>query len=218
VQSPWLQIPLADYEAHMASFDVDQAGLLAEVFSTVLRRFRPPSVAVVGCAGGNGFDRIDPHTTTRVVGIDINPEYLDATARRHSEEFGQLILHNADIAGDGVHLEPVDLIYAALILEYVDPAAALPNLMSICREAGHLVVVLQLPSLSLATITPTPIPTIMRLASIIRLVDPLTVVDIARSIGFTHLESTWVTSSRGKQFAVQIYHRPPDQTRAECGH
>jgi hypothetical protein len=209
VQSPWLQIPLADYEAHMASPEVDQARLLADVFSTVLRRFRPVSAAVIGCAGGNGFDRIDPRTTTRVVGMDINPEYLDATARRHSAKFSQLVLHNADIAGDEVHLEAVDLSYAALVLEYVDLATAVRNLLSICRVAGHMVAVLQLPSSSLAAITPTAVPSIMRLTPFMKLVDPLALEEVAKSIGFELMESTRVTSSMGKQFAIHVYQRRP---------
>jgi SAM-dependent methyltransferase len=209
VQSPWLQIPLADYEAHMAASNVNQASLLAEVFSTVLRRYRPASVAVIGCAGGNGFDRIDPGTTTRVVGLDINQEYLDATARRYSEEFRELVLRNADIAGDDLHLEPVDLSYAALILEYVDVAAALRNLLSICREAGHLVAVLQRPTSPLPAITPTTIPSMMSLAAAMKVVDPLALVDAARGIGFALRESASVTSSGGKQFAIHVYQRLP---------
>jgi SAM-dependent methyltransferase len=193
----------------MACADVAQASLLAEVFSTVLRRFRPASVAIIGCAGGNGFDRIDPHTTTRVVGLDINPEYLEATAQRYSDNFTELVLRNADVAGVELNLAPVDLSYAALILEYVDVAAALRNLLAICREAGHLVVVLQLPSAALPAITPTAVPTIMRLAPVMKLVDPLALVEVARGIGFALRESTSVTSGAGKQFAIHIYQRLP---------
>jgi SAM-dependent methyltransferase len=193
----------------MACADVAQASLLAEVFSTVLRRFRPASVAIIGCAGGNGFDRIDPHTTTRVVGLDINPEYLEATAQRYSDNFTELVLRNADVAGVELNLAPVDLSYAALILEYVDVAAALRNLLAICREAGHLVVVLQLPSAALPAITPTAVPTIMRLAPVMNLVDPLALVEVAGGIGFALRESTSVTSGAGKQFAIHIYQRLP---------
>jgi SAM-dependent methyltransferase len=208
MQSPWLHIPLADYEAHMGSSDVAQTGLLADVFASVLRRYRPASVAVIGCAGGNGFDRIDPRTTARVIGMDINPEYLDATARRHSGSFREFVLHNADIAGDKPLLEPVDLSYAALVLEYVDVEAALRNLWSLCRETGRLVAVLQLPSAPLPAITPTAIPTIKRLAAVMKLVDPRALVELAGGIGFALLESTRVTSSTGKQFAVHVYQRP----------
>ena len=193
----------------MAAANVNQASLLAEVFSSVLRRYRPASVAVIGCAGGNGFDRLDPRTTTRVVGLDINPQYLDATAKRYADAFRELVLHNADIAGDELHLEPVDLSYAALILEYVDVAAALRNLLSICREAGHLVAVLQRPSSPLPAITPTIVPSILGLAAVMKLVDPLALVEVARGIGFALRESTSVTSSTGKQFAIHVYQRPP---------
>ena len=75
--NPWLGIPLSDYEAHMALPEVAQAKLLADVFHSVLAARRPSSVAVIGCAGGNGFDRIDTSITKRVVGVDINPEYVD---------------------------------------------------------------------------------------------------------------------------------------------
>jgi SAM-dependent methyltransferase len=212
MQSPWLQIPLADYEAHMAAPNVDQAILLADAFSAVLRRFSPTSIAVIGCAGGNGFDRIDPRATSRVVCVDINPEYLDATARRHSASFSNFILCNADIGGEALDLEPVDLGYAALVFEYVDVAGALRNLFSICRAAGHLVAVLQLPSASLAAITPTAIASIGRLAPAMKLVDPSALAELARSVGFSLLESTQVTSSAGKAFAIQVYQRPPTNT------
>jgi hypothetical protein len=58
-----------------------------------------------------------------------------------------------------------------------------------------LVAVLQLPSTSLAAITPTAIPTIMRLAPVMKLVDPLALVEVARSIGFALVQSTRVTSA-----------------------
>jgi SAM-dependent methyltransferase len=207
--SPWLQIPLADYEAHMASSNVDQASLLADVLSTALQRFRPPSVAVIGCAGGNGFERIDPAVTGRVVGVDLNPDYLDATARRYWGRFEDLVLCNADIAGEELQGEPVDLIYAALIFEYVDMSAALRNLSSQCRQAGHLVAVLQLPSLQAPAITPTGVATVRCLASAMTLVDPSALVEGARASGFALAEFTMVTSSAGKQFAVQIYQMQP---------
>jgi SAM-dependent methyltransferase len=213
MESPWLQIPLADYEAHMAAPNVDQAVLLADAFSAVLRKFQPASVAVIGCAGGNGFDRIDPRTTPRVVGVDINPEYLDTNARRHSGSFRDFTLCNADIAGEALSLEPVDLGYAALVFESVDVARALTNLVSICRAAGHLVTVLQLPSASLAAITPTAIASIGRLAPAMKLVDPSALAELARSVGFVLLESTQVTSSAGKAFAIQVYQRLPTNMR-----
>jgi hypothetical protein len=88
-------------------------------------------------------------------------------------------------------------------------SAVLRNLSSQCRPAGHLVAVLQLPSLQTPAIAPTAVATIRCLASAMTLVDPPALVEGARASGFALGESTTITSSAGKQFAVQIYQMLP---------
>jgi hypothetical protein len=78
--SPWLSIPLADYERHMALPQVGQAAALASEFERLLREHRPAAVALLGCAGGNGLERVDPATTQRVVAPDLNPGYVAGAA------------------------------------------------------------------------------------------------------------------------------------------
>ncbi len=51
--NPWLHIPLADYEAHMALPEVAQAEMLAEELEIAIRRRVPDSCAIIGCVGGN---------------------------------------------------------------------------------------------------------------------------------------------------------------------
>ena len=72
MKNPWLDIPLADYEAHMALPHVDQASLLSDVFADALSKYSPRAAAILGCAGGNGLDRVDVKQTERVVCVDIN--------------------------------------------------------------------------------------------------------------------------------------------------
>ncbi len=97
MKNPWLEIPLADYEGHMALPEVAQATLLADVFEKALRKHAPASVSILGCAGGNGFDRIDPQVTTRVVGIDINPAYIAIARDRFQRRLLGLELIVADL-------------------------------------------------------------------------------------------------------------------------
>ena len=80
--NPWLTISAEDYEAHMASPEVGQLQVLNQLFKVVLEEHRPESMAVLGCSTGNGFEHIDPSTTRRVVGIDINPSYLAVARKR----------------------------------------------------------------------------------------------------------------------------------------
>lgn len=73
VSNPWLAVPLSDYEGHMNSQSVQQLGALRELFGRALAYTRPESVAVLGAAGGNGLEQMDPAITRRVCGIDVNP-------------------------------------------------------------------------------------------------------------------------------------------------
>jgi hypothetical protein len=45
MKNPWLDIPLSDYEGHMALPGVAQAQLLAEILAGQLRSLQPASLA-----------------------------------------------------------------------------------------------------------------------------------------------------------------------------
>jgi SAM-dependent methyltransferase len=191
----------------MSAPNVGQAQLLADVFSNALEAFRPTSVAVIGCAGGNGFERIDPLKVTRVVGVDINRKYLEIASSRFSERFKTLELHCSDISLAPLGIEPVELVYAALVFEYVNVPLALQHLFVSCRDGGHLVALLQLPSSGVPNVTPTAFGSVQRLSSILKYVDPLALQEMAHDTGFGLQHSAKVTSAAGKHFVVQTFVR-----------
>ena len=97
--NPWLSIPAADYEAHMADPAVRQTPFLDAVFARALAAHRPGTVAILGCATGTGLG----HLATRprrgpAVAIDLNPEYLAIARARHAASLSELILVQADAA------------------------------------------------------------------------------------------------------------------------
>lgn len=141
--NPWLSIPLADYEGHMSSVGVRQLAALSELFRRALETARPASVAVLGVAGGNGLEQVDGSVTKRVVGIDINPMYLEEVRRRFGMVAG-LELHCRDLGGLDLGVDPVDLVHAALVFEHVGVGAALENAISLVAAEGMLSVVLQM--------------------------------------------------------------------------
>jgi hypothetical protein len=69
ITSPWLDIPLADYEGHMALPQIAQARMLADELESAVRLHAPSSVAIIGCSGGNGFERLIGKTVERVAPI-----------------------------------------------------------------------------------------------------------------------------------------------------
>ncbi len=208
MRNPWLDIALADYEGHMSSPEVAQAPMIAGVFAELLQAYRPHSVAVIGCAGGNGFERIDRAQTARVVGVDINAIYLAEARRRFDAAFDTLELICADIAVDSaadpdpLGFAPVDLIFAALVFEYVEPRMVMPRLAARLRPGGRLAVLLQLPAVGIPAITPTFGARLAALAPLLQLVAPDAIAEAARAAGLTSLDTLQINLSTGKTFQL----------------
>ena len=205
MRSPWLDIPLADYEGHMSLPGIAQAEMLADEFANLLTEYSPPAVAVVGCAGGNGFDRISPKVTPRVVGVDINPTYIAEVSRRYASIIPNLELHVADIQQPGLSLAPVDLIYTALVFEYVELEPTLRTLKSICKPNGILAVVLQLQSLSETVVSPSPFASLQALVPVMRVVLPATLRAQAAQAGFLLQSLRHLTLQSRKEFRLQVF-------------
>jgi SAM-dependent methyltransferase len=205
MRSPWLDIPLQDYEGHMSLPRIGQADMLATQFAALLTEWTPLSAAVIGCAGGNGFDRVDVDVTRRMVGIDINPQYIQELAYRYGATIPGLELYVRDIQEPVDRIAPVDLIYAALVLEYVDPAPVLRNLRSICRPNGILATVLQRPSGPVASISDSPFASLRGLAPAMHLVSPEVLTGTARDAGFAPLASRQIALPSGKEFVAQVF-------------
>lgn len=170
MRNPWLDIPLAEYEGHMSLPGVAQAQLLAEVFDRMLKTHRPQSVAVIGCVGGNGFERIDPEVTRRVVGVDLNALYVEQVKARFHDRLLTLELVVGDVQTEEVAFPPVDLTFMGLVLEYVDVEVVLKRTRSLLRNGGILGTVIQLPSSSFANVTPSPFASLQSLGGFMRLV------------------------------------------------
>ena len=171
--NPWLSIPLGDYEGHMNHPSVRQLRALSDLFKHVVEQAKPRSVAVLGVAGGNGLEHLATTAVARVVAIDINMEYLEATRRRfnQSNHSAALELHCADLTIDQIRIAPVDLVHAALVFEHAGTENALENAVSLVGRHGRLSIVLQLPSAEQAPVTPTTFESIQALRDHFAFVD-----------------------------------------------
>jgi hypothetical protein len=202
MRNPWLDIPLAEYEGHMALPVVGQAEMLADELEFAVRQHSPKSIAVLGCAGGNGLDRLVGTGVERIVGIDINPAYVEAVRSRFRSRIPGLELHVADIQCTLPELAPVDLLFAALILEYVDVPMTMSRLQTLCTPGGALVIILQAASSSLEAVSPSPYKSIRLLAPVMHLLDQADVQNRAIAAGFSLASSRIVNLQSGKRFIV----------------
>jgi SAM-dependent methyltransferase len=208
MKNPWLDIPLSDYEAHIALPGVAQTQLLADILAGQLQSLQPTSLAVLGCAGGNCFERIDPDVTSRVIGVDLNGPYLKEARNRFGKSFRALELVEGDIQNDTIAFGPVELIYAALILEYVNVDATFLHLHRLLSPGGTLVTVIQLSNADIAAVTPSPYSSLQSLESIMRLIAPEFLTEDARRNCLTQTSSSTRQAPGGKRFQVQTFRVP----------
>jgi len=201
----WLDIPLDDYEGHMALPAVGQAQMIAEQLDLGLDRWSPASIAVIGCAGGNGFDKFAGRTIERVVAVDVNPRYIERTRARYAQRLQGLELICADVQSKSLAYGPVDFTYAALLFEYVRVPSALRTLKRNARSNAVLTTVLQLPHSTIDTVSPSPYVSLGRLASAMTLIPPETLRHAAADVGFVPVDSTTIKLPSGKIFCVQNF-------------
>jgi len=202
MSNPWLTIPADEYVGHMSSPEVGQYQVLNGLLRDALGSIRPRSLLVLGCAMGNGFEHIDPGVTSRVVGVDINPGYLQRLVERFPHPAFALDVRCYDLAAYAFEPRAFDLVHAALVFEYVEWSLLLPRVVGALRPRGMLSVVLQRPSQATPAVTPTRFTRLRSLESIFRFVEPDDLAADAIALGL-HLESRRTERlESGKAFEV----------------
>jgi SAM-dependent methyltransferase len=191
----------------MSSPRVLQSQYLSDAFRRTLERHRPASVAVLGCATGNGFEHLAHEFVREVVAVDINPSYLEVLRTRHGATVPGLETVCADLARYEFEPESLDLVWAGLIFEYVDPELLLEKTARWLTAGGVLSIVLQLPVSGHSPVTDTPFASVKRLEPILKLVDPRTLERAARRCGLIPESSRTARLSTGKAFHETDYRK-----------
>lgn len=118
MNNPWNRVALAAYEAHMSAEGVMQLQLLSDITRQQLQ-YGKASVVILGAAGGNGLEHVDPTLTKKVWAVDINDDYLDACGQRHVRLGSALETLKLDLSAPGEALPPAELLICNLIVEYL---------------------------------------------------------------------------------------------------
>jgi len=206
---PWLEVPIADYEAHMALPSVGQAQLLSAALQRTMARFQPRSLAVLGVAGGNGLELLERALVRRVVALDFNPDYLALCSRRYSASFSEFepVLH--DLSQGPPAIAPVECIFAGLVLEYLCVESFCDYLPSLLTPGGGFAALLQLPSPTLPEISASPFSSLTRLEPAFSFVDPVSLHARLSAHAFSRIVADRYDLPSGKSFYYVSYRANP---------
>jgi trans-aconitate methyltransferase len=203
--SAWLQVPAADYEAHMAHPAVGQSAVLAGLLAEAVSRQGPRRLLLCGCATGNGLEVLAGRSLERITAVDLQPAYLDLVRARHAAALPTLELVQADLEEWRPVAGAYDLIWCALLLEYLDSASFLRRMADALAAQGRLHVVLQLPAAGQQPVTATPFTSLRVLEDAMRLVDPRRLATEAAAAGLRCLEERRLPLASGKAFHLAVF-------------
>jgi SAM-dependent methyltransferase len=202
-ESPWLSIPLADYEGHMEA--VGQTGALRRLFADVYATVKPARLAVLGCTTGADFDGIDPGVTRLALGVDINARYLAAAEQRANTRGVNAQFICADVLCVELSQAPFDLIHAALLLEYVDTTALFRQVRQWLSREGVFSVVSQEPVSGVEAVSATEYESVQILAGQMNLQPAVEIERIAVEEGFALKSRRSLKVPRGKVFTHLLF-------------
>ena len=117
--NPWEDISLDDYENHMSLDSVMQLQAMNQIMKEQFEAYDVHSAIVLGVAGGNGLEHIDPAKFRKVYGVDINKEYLNAVADRYSSIEDILECMCLDLTANITMLPKAELVISNLLIEYI---------------------------------------------------------------------------------------------------
>lgn len=202
----WNEIPLNDYELHMNHETVGQLKLLDELTRNYLDIIKPKIAVFLGIAGGNGLDHINNTITSKVIGIDINEEYLSITQKRYAEKIPSLQLLQLDLSKEKSSLFEADFIWAALILEYAGIDNVLKFSYNNLKQNGHLVVSIQSNN-QVQSISETDIESVKKVGKIFKIVNPGELEKIAVRLYFLQLSSEENVLPNGKSIKTYLFQK-----------
>lgn len=195
--SAWLTTPLGVYEKHVELESVGQAAAIREILAGAVVKHRPSSLLYLGCAGGNGLESV---SGLRVIGLDLNPEYVAAASAR----FPRAEFHVCDLNGEFPAFEPVEMAFGALVFEYlIDPGMALQRVTERLAAGGRLIAPLLQAAGGVPAVLPSPyIEQLSPLGEEYRTVEPEPFMAEAARAGFI-LEARFERPlPSGKRFVV----------------
>ncbi len=204
MNNPWVKIKLEDYESHMSLPEIGQSHYLSSFLEQIVKKYKPNSCALIGCAGGNGLENIKHETIEKIICIDINPVFLNKAKERFKNSFKNIEFICCDIASEEFKFEPVDLVFAGLVFEYVDYNLALNNLSRFIKPDGELVVVIQLPNENIPEVSPSPYKSLEILSDTFSFVQPDRFIESCKKCGFDLISKNKTKLKSGKEFCELV--------------
>lgn len=202
--NPWTVVPAPDYERRMGPEGVDQLAPLSALFQEFYAATQPDRVLLLGCATGNGLEHVNPSVTERIVGVDVNLQYLGIARQRYFHLGPRLELFCSEAEKFRAAPGSFDLVHVGLLFEYLHPEVLVRKIAEWIADDGTCSVVLQLPG---GEGPPEPTKTLQLIAKATKLVSPEELTRLFEHYGLPRRRAKIVPLRYGKSFWAAAFGR-----------
>jgi ubiquinone/menaquinone biosynthesis C-methylase UbiE len=207
VKNPWLKIKLSDYENHMSLPNIAQSNYLSEFLEKLQNEYKPNSLALIGCSGGNGLDKINSIITQKIICVDINKTFLKTAEKRYGGKLNCIEFIQGDISSPEFKFAKVDIIYVALVFEYCNYQIAINNLVNSLLSNGYLAVILQMPNENIPEVSPSPYKSLGKLSNVFSFVNPDQFINYCKTKNLVLINKNLTKLNSGKEFMELIFRK-----------
>jgi SAM-dependent methyltransferase len=202
--NPWTVVPASDYERYMGPEGLDQLAPLSAIFQESYVAVQPDRLLLLGCTTGNGLEHVNPAVTQRIVGVDVNLQYLGIARQRYFHLGPRLELYCQEAEKFRATPGSFDLVHAALLFEYLHPEVLVRRISEWIADDGICSVVLQLPG---GEGPPPPTKTMQIIQKAMKLVPPDELTRLFDHYGLPCKRARAVSLKHGKAFWVGAFGR-----------
>lgn len=202
--NPWAVVPASDYERYMGPEGLDQLGALSAIFQESYVAAQPDRLLLLGCTTGNGLEHVNPAVTQRIVGVDVNLQYLGIARQRYFHLGPRLELYCQEAEKFRAVPGSFDLVHVALLFEYLHPEVLVRRIAEWLADDGTCSVVLQLPG---GGGPPPPTKTLQIIQKAMKLVPPDELTRLFEHYGLPRRRARTVPLAHGKSFWVAAFGR-----------
>jgi SAM-dependent methyltransferase len=202
--NPWTVVPASDYEKHLGPEGTDQLAPLSGVFQEMYLAGQPDRVLVLGCGTGNGLEHVNPAVTQKVVGVDVNLQYLGVARQRFFHLGARLELYCSEAERFRTQPSSFDLVHAALLFEYLHPEVLVRKISEWIAPGGACSVVLALPG---GTGPLAPTKTLQIIEKAMKLVPPDELTRLFEHYGLPRKRAKTLPLKHGRSFWVGVFGR-----------
>lgn len=174
--------------------------MINECFRTILNKYNPARIFVPGCTIGNGFEHINWKQVENVTALDINAEYLCMLRSNFQEKKLEII--NEDLLKYNPVGKKYDLIFAALVFEYIDLSKSLTGLKNMMNKSSVLVSIIQLPHRYQNKVTLTKYKSLEKLNPIMNLLNAEKFKAALNESGLHIISEKEINLETGKSFLL----------------